>query len=215
MAMRPFSIVRVSLPAGTATGSPMTMPSVEKGRLTVNALQEGRAMKRLVAMAQGTTGRPENEASVAMPSPARRAGPGGTSAVMTSVVPAESARSRLAKRRGSAAIAASLAGPSAPDQACAEALQHRAEEIGIAVARDHGAHRGRLLGLQRRQEQELPVPQRKNLGMDGKEPGIGVGRLALYRARRIDELDVPGDDRTAQGNGGLEGKKPLQHHAVS
>ena len=64
----------------------------------VKALQVGVVMKRLVAMANGTTGRPESEASVPMPSPARRAGPGGTSAVMATVAPLDSARkdSRIA-----------------------------------------------------------------------------------------------------------------------
>ncbi len=71
----------------------MTMASVEKGRLMVKALQLGMAMKRLVAIANGTTGRPDSEASVAMPSPARRAGPGGTSAVIATVAPLVSARS--------------------------------------------------------------------------------------------------------------------------
>ena len=72
----------------------MTMASVEKGRLTVKALQVGVVLKRLVAMANGTTGRPDSEASVAMPSPARRAGPGGTSAVIATVAPLASARKR-------------------------------------------------------------------------------------------------------------------------
>ncbi len=64
----------------------------------VNALQVGRAMKRRVAMANGTTGRPDIAASVAMPTPALRAGPGGTSAVMATVAPEASARkdSRMA-----------------------------------------------------------------------------------------------------------------------
>ena len=61
----------------------------------VKALQVGVAMKCLVAMANGTTGRPDSEASVAMPSPARRAGPGGTSAVMATVAPRDSARKDL------------------------------------------------------------------------------------------------------------------------
>jgi len=38
-------------------------------------------------MANGTTGRPDKAASVAMPPPARRAGPGGTSAVIATVAP--------------------------------------------------------------------------------------------------------------------------------
>ena len=40
-------------------------------------------LKREVAAAHGTMGRPERRAIVTMPMPARRAGPGGTSAVMT------------------------------------------------------------------------------------------------------------------------------------
>ena len=56
--------------AGTHTGSPTTMPSVEKGRLMVKALHVLSAMNRLVAMANGTTGRPDSLASVAMPFPA-------------------------------------------------------------------------------------------------------------------------------------------------
>ena len=46
-------------------------------------LQVRNARKREVAEATGTIGRPERRASVTMPVPARRAGPGGTSAVMT------------------------------------------------------------------------------------------------------------------------------------
>ena len=39
--------------------------------------------KRDVAAAHGTMGRPDRRAIMTMPMPARRAGPGGTSAVMT------------------------------------------------------------------------------------------------------------------------------------
>ena len=63
------------------------MASVEKGRLMVNALQVGSVRNLRVAMANGTIGRPDSVASVAMPFPALRAGPGGTSAVMATVVP--------------------------------------------------------------------------------------------------------------------------------
>jgi hypothetical protein len=59
------------------------------------------------------------------------------------------------------------------------------------------------------------VPHGKDLRMLGEELGIGIGGIALYRARRIDELDIPGDERAAQGNGGLEGEQPLQHDASS
>jgi hypothetical protein len=58
----------------------------------VKRLQVGRVKNLRVAMANGTTGRPDKAASVAMPSPARRAGPGGTSAVMATVAPLVSAR---------------------------------------------------------------------------------------------------------------------------
>ena len=46
-------------------------------------LQVLSARKREVAAAQGTIGRPDRRAIMTMPMPARRAGPGGTSAVMT------------------------------------------------------------------------------------------------------------------------------------
>ena len=46
-------------------------------------LQVLSARKREVAAAQGTMGRPDMRAIMTMPMPARRAGPGGTSAVMT------------------------------------------------------------------------------------------------------------------------------------
>ena len=59
----------------------------------VNRLQLFSVTNRLVAMAQGTTGRPESLPSMAMPVPARRAGPGGTSAVIATVAPSSSARS--------------------------------------------------------------------------------------------------------------------------
>src|SRR6516164_10183162 len=92
MTSRPASIDSTSLLAATLTGSPITIAIVEKGRLTVKRLQVGSARNRLVAMAKGTTGRPDNAASVAMPSPALRAGPGGTSAVIATVAPLASAR---------------------------------------------------------------------------------------------------------------------------
>ncbi len=60
--------------------------------LIVMRLQVSSATKRDVAEATGTIGRPDRRASVTMPRPALRAGPGGTSAVMTTEVPDLSAR---------------------------------------------------------------------------------------------------------------------------
>ena len=203
MAIRPSSITSASLVCGTQTGSPMTMASVENGRLMVKALQLGMAMKRLVAMANGTTGRPDSEASVAMPSPARRAGPGGTSAVMATVAPLASARSDFAQSRRAAAIALPLAGARAPDQAHAEAFQHRADRRGVAVARDHGPHVGRTLRLQLRQQHELPVPHGEDLRMLGEQLGFDIFRLALDAARGVDQPDIGGAKRADNGYGGL------------
>ena len=65
----------------------MTKAIFEYGRLIVILLQEFKAMKREEATASGSIGRPESRAIVTMPLPARRAGPGGTSAVMENVAP--------------------------------------------------------------------------------------------------------------------------------
>ena len=72
---------------------------------------------------------------------------------------------RFAHRRGAAAVPPPLASAGASDQPHAEALQHGADDLGVAVARDHGAHIGRAFGLQLRQQQELPVPHREDLRM--------------------------------------------------
>ena len=77
----------------------------------VNALQLLSAINRLVAMAHGTTGRPDNFARVTIPSPAFRAGPGAKSAVIATVVPFCIA---LSAPRSAAAPPRSLRLPPAP-----------------------------------------------------------------------------------------------------
>ena len=134
---RAASMLRVIGILGTRIGSPTTMPSVEKGRLMVKPLQLFSVTKRLVAMAQGTIGRPESLRQHGNAVPARRAGPGGTSAVMATVAPCSSARSaaRIAVAPPRSRFRASA---SAPDQAHAEALERRADQRGVAVTRHHG-----------------------------------------------------------------------------
>ncbi len=105
-------------------------------------LQVSSARKREVAEATGTIGRPERRASVTMPSPARRAGPGGTSAVITTEAPPLRARAAWRKAVGAALVLAPRAGAGAADELDAEVGHGRADELRIAVARDHGRHLG-------------------------------------------------------------------------
>jgi hypothetical protein len=78
--------------ARTSTGSPSTMAPRPKGRPRLARSQLRTSMRRLVATATGTIGRPECCASTTIPRPQRRA-TFGTSAVITTVSPLRSARS--------------------------------------------------------------------------------------------------------------------------
>ena len=169
----------------------------------VNALQVGRAMKLRVAMANGTTGRPDIAASVAMPTPALRAGPGGTSAVMATVAPEASARKDSRMAVAPPRFRRLLPAPAPLIRCMPKRFKHGADDLGVAVARHHGAHIGRTLGLELRQEQELPVPHGEDLGMLVEQLGVGIGRIALDRARRVDEADIGREQRAAYGRGGL------------
>jgi hypothetical protein len=82
-------------------------------------------------------------------------------------------------------------------------LQDGTYDLGIAVARDHGAHVGRPLGFELGQQQELSVPHSENLRVLVEQLGIGVGRIALDRARCVDETHIGRSKRAAGGYGRL------------
>ena len=79
-------MVSSSASRGTWIGSPATIASFVNGRLMVKRLQVGSATKRPVAIASGTMGRPDMRPSMTMPMPATRAGPGGMSVVIATVM---------------------------------------------------------------------------------------------------------------------------------
>ena len=107
-----------------------------------------------------------------------------------------------------------FAGAGASDQVHAEALQHRADNLRIAVARDHGFHLRRPLGLEVRQQHELAVPHGEDLRMLVEQLGVRVGRLALDGARGVDQADIGRGERAEKSDGGLRCEQPFQR-AVS
>ena len=143
----------------------------------VKRLQVGSVMKRSVAMASGTIGRPDIRASVTIPMPATRAGPGGTSVVRATVTldlsNFSAARSAPAPPRS----LPQLAGARAPDQAHVEMQKRPADHLAIGMFGDHIVHRHGL-GLDQRQEQKLAMPHGHNHRIELFEIGIGVGRIA-------------------------------------
>ncbi len=121
-------------------------------------------------------GRPESRASVTMPSPARRAGPGGTSAVIANVLPSRRTLSVVAAgQENPAAIALVVSGARTADDPHIEFWQHLADDFGVLVPGDEAETEFPL--IQRRHHDELSVPHREN------ERVIDFGRCA--HARRI------------------------------
>ena len=112
-----------------------------------------------------------------MPGPATRAGPGGTSAVMTVEVSSASARSDAAQRRCAAAIAFAFAGSGTANELDVNCLQRFADKLGVAVLGDHRGDLDVGLGRRARDHHELTVPAGDNARMGAAQPAHEIGRF--------------------------------------
>ena len=99
-----------------------------------------------------------------------------------------------------AKVLAASARAGAADEADVEKPERLADELGVAVAGDHGRHRVRIKQPQRRDHEELSVPGRGDRRARTLEGGGDVGGLGDYRRGARHEPD-PARDAPARERG--------------
>ena len=148
-------------------------------------------------MATGRIGRPDWRATMTMPSPARRASPPGTSAVMATVRPS---RSDCTAARKAWVPPRSLAREPAPApriSCMSKCLSVWPRSLGVAVPGQHDIHRD-VRQPDQRQQHELAVPHADDAGVVAlwSSNDSVISRVCQRGAR--DEADVAGEQRAGR-----------------